>query len=361
MDLASARSAGIDFFTHKATEGVSTKHTHYGEALSRARSAGVPFVGAYHVVRSGPSIAAQVDYLLAYVNTATPWWRDHPGWFFQCDLEKWPYDAVPAQRGADFCVALAQRTGKAVLLYAPRWAYGDAIGGQAPLLASNYVAGAGGFKALYPGDSSSRWAAYSGRTPAILQFSSTATIGRQSGCDANAFRGSVADFAGLIGASTPGGSPMPQDYTGYGVPKEIGNRPDSVVIADLSGQEMIEASYWDHTTQSARTRRLVRTETKVDQLLAAAAADEQRDKAALAAIQGLTALIQQAGGDVSAAPILAAVQAVGDDTHTAVAALQQQLANAHTELVALRAEVDAVKAAAQAQLSPAERASVQMG
>lgn len=199
MDLAAARSAGIDFFTHKATEGTSVRHVHYGEALTRARAAGVPFLGAYHVVRSGPPIAAQVDYHLAYVNEATPWWHDFPGWFFQCDLEKWSYDQVAPAKGVDFCTALAARTGRAVLLYAPKWAYGDTIGGSAPLWASSYVTGSGTFRALYPGDTSSLWSAYSGRTPVVLQYSSSATIGRQPGCDANAYRGSVADFANLIG------------------------------------------------------------------------------------------------------------------------------------------------------------------
>jgi glycosyl hydrolase family 25 len=199
MDLGAARAAGIDFFTHKATEGTSTRHVHYGEALRRARVAGIPFLGAYHVVRSGPSITAQVDYLLAYAGEATPWWRDHPGWFWQCDLEHWTYDTVAPSAGVAFCETLAQHTGRAVLLYAPRWAYGDSIGGRAPLWASAYVTGSGSFRELYPGDSSSRWDPYSGRTPVILQYTSSATIGRQPMCDANAFRGTTSDFARLIG------------------------------------------------------------------------------------------------------------------------------------------------------------------
>ena len=86
-------------------------------------------------------------------------------------------------------------------------------------------------------------------------------------------------------------------------------------------------------------------------LLASAAADAQRDAAATAAIQALTAMIQNAGGNLDAAPIIAAVKAVGDDTHAVVAALQQQVA-------ALQAELDAVKAAAEVGLSPAERAAL---
>jgi hypothetical protein len=215
MDLGAARAAGIDFFTHKATEGTGTRHRHYGEALERARGAGVPFLGAYHVVRSTSSVAAQVDFCLGYVDAKTPWWRKHPGWFFQCDLEHWPQDKVPPSVGVQWCERMEARTGRRVLLYAPRWAYSDTIGGQAPLWASNYVSGKAGFRELYPDDTSNRWQAYSGRTPVILQYSSSATIGRQPTCDANAFRGTVADFGRLIGggpaslrAATKGDSDM---------------------------------------------------------------------------------------------------------------------------------------------------------
>jgi hypothetical protein len=65
---------------------------------------------------------------------------------------------------------------------------------------------------------------------------------------------------------------------------------------------------------------------KLDAVNAAAAADEQRDNAALAAITALTALIQQGGGNVDTAGIIAAVHAVGDDTHAQIVELQEQLA-----------------------------------
>jgi hypothetical protein len=199
MDLGAAARAGISFFTHKITEGNSTVHTQCGAALQRARDAGIPFLGVYHVPRSGPSVAAQRDYFMSKLNSLVPWWKSFPGFFVQVDTEKWDYDAVSAARGHDVCVALASATGRKVVHYAPEWAYGNGIPGNEPLWASNYVGG-GNFRSIYPGDNSSRWHAYSGRTPAILQYSATATIGSQSNCDANAFRGSVDDFARLIGA-----------------------------------------------------------------------------------------------------------------------------------------------------------------
>lgn len=205
MDLGAAAKAGISFFTHKYTESTSTKH-HPAGPMNAARAAGIPFLGAYVVPRTpGPSIARQAEYLLAYADQVTPWWRTFPGWFWQVDTEHWSYDKVSAATGAAMCAELRKRTGKATLHYAPKWAYGNGVPGDEPLWASSYVTGSGDFKALAGKISASRWAAYSGRVPAILQYSSSATIGRQSTCDANLFRGSLDDFARLIGSTSPAG------------------------------------------------------------------------------------------------------------------------------------------------------------
>jgi hypothetical protein len=202
MDLGAAARAGISFFTHKYTEGTSTKH-HPAAAMNAARAAGIPFLGAYMVPRTpGPSIANQVDYLIRYADAQTPWWRDFPGWFWQMDTEHWSYDKVSGSTGAAACRELERRTGKQVIHYAPNWAYGNDIPGDQPLWASSYVTGAGDFKALASKVAASRWAAYSGRTPAILQYSSSATIGRQPTCDANLFRGDLDGFARLIGSTS---------------------------------------------------------------------------------------------------------------------------------------------------------------
>lgn len=97
---------------------------------------------------------------------------------------------------------------------------------------------------------------------------------------------------------------------------------------------------------------------RLDALAASAAADEQRDQAALAAIQALAAQIQAGGGSIDAAPIIAAVRAVGDQVHADVVQLQQQLAESRQREQAALAELAAVRAAAEAQLSPAERAAL---
>jgi GH25 family lysozyme M1 (1,4-beta-N-acetylmuramidase) len=367
MDLASARAAGIDGFTHKATEATTTKHVHYGEAMRRARDAGIPFLGAYHVVRSPANAAAEVDYCLAYVNAQTPWWKDFPGWFWQIDLERWPYDAVPASEGEGFADIIEERTGRRAIIYASRTQYGNQLAGTShPLWNANYGNNsAGEFKALYAargGDTGAGWAPYSGTTPAIWQYGSQARIGRQNTCDANAYRGTTSDFARLIGRPSAANGEQEMELTtvvpGTKTSTVGADRPFGTAFADLyiTLRATLEGEH--DPRPGTPLAGLVALAKGASQLLAATAADEQRDNAALAAITALAALIQQAGGNVDAAPIIAAVKAVGDDTHTIVTTLAQQRDDLLQRCAALQAELDEVKASVDAQLSPAERAAL---
>lgn len=208
MDVAAMARDGIQFFTHKATEGTTLRHAHYGAALTRARDAGIPVLGAYHVVRSLGSLADQVRWYVAYLDEATPWWRSWPHWIDQVDLELWPYDRVAGSTGTAFADLLAAATGKTVVIYASRGQYGNSLSGSRPLWNADYPSGAAGhYRELYPGDAARGWMSYSGRTPVIWQYTSNATIGGQTGCDANAFRGTLDQLLALVaGTSSPGGS-----------------------------------------------------------------------------------------------------------------------------------------------------------
>ncbi len=199
MDLRAAAADGISFFTHKATEGTSVKHVHTGEALNRARDAGLEFIGAYHVVRTG-NVAAQVAYFLAYLDQVAPWWRTFPGFFLQVDLELWPYDQVSAATGLEFTRQLIAAQSKRVILYASRGQYGNSLAGSpAPLWNAAYGTNpAVHYPDAYRGDGSANWAPYSGLTPVFWQYGSRLRIGSQPTCDANAFRGSLADLRALI-------------------------------------------------------------------------------------------------------------------------------------------------------------------
>lgn len=208
MDVAAMARDGISFLTHKATEGTRVRHAHYRDALDRARAARIPVLGAYVVPRTPGNgghgyVAQQVDYFLSYLDSQTPWWRTHPAFILQVDLEHWEYDKVGTATGVAVCDLLKARTGKTVVLYAPQWAYGDTIGGSHALWASDYGTNpAINYRSAYPGDSSGRWRDYSGRTPLILQFGSRLRVGNQPGMDVNAFRGSVADLLRVVGAAS---------------------------------------------------------------------------------------------------------------------------------------------------------------
>lgn len=233
---------GISFVTHKASEGTSNQH-HPAAALNGARAAGIPFLGAYMIPRSGPSVSAQVDYFLSWVDHEVPWWRTFGGWFWQVDTEHWSYDAVSPAIGQQACALLAQRTGKRVIHYAPQWAYGNGVPGAEPLWASSYVGGNGWYHGLYPGDNAPGWHAYSGRTPAILQFSSTAAAGGTPNLDVNAFRGTAADFAALIGQPHTGGADValtPEELAILKDIQRVANNADIALWQALRGEPAIK-------------------------------------------------------------------------------------------------------------------------
>lgn len=212
--LARSRAEGITFFTHKVAEGLSdTEGSLDDTALLAAATSGVPFVGGYFVPRSKYSPADQVAYWVRTLNAGEPWWRTHGGWFNQIDLERWAYDAVPASVGVECAHRMEVATGRQSILYASHGQYGEQLRGwDGPLWNADYTARPpGGFASMYPGDTwapahgswKGGWSAYSGKAPAILQYTSSAVIAGLTTCDANAFRGTVADFAQMVGVTSP--------------------------------------------------------------------------------------------------------------------------------------------------------------
>lgn len=103
---------------------------------------------------------------------------------------------------------------------------------------------------------------------------------------------------------------------------------------------------WAFTWQAANEAK-----ANTDRLLVAAQADADRDAATLAAINALAAAIKAGGGNVDAAPIVAAVKAAADESRAQYTTQLERIAE-------LEAELADVKAAAEANLSPAERAAL---
>jgi hypothetical protein len=199
--IGNAIAEGISFITHKAGGDALDAELPAWWSGVRALDPDRVLLGAYWVLYPGDPVR-RADAFLSRLDDACPGWRDRP-FLLQADCEKWNNDPGTVPGKADitaFCNRLIARMPKLrPVVYAPKWVYGESLAGLPhPLWASSYVNGAGGFKGLYPGDSSSRWAAYSGRTPAILQYTSSATIGGQTTSDANAYRGTLAALVALV-------------------------------------------------------------------------------------------------------------------------------------------------------------------
>jgi hypothetical protein len=199
-DSRRAVGEGFSFFTHKA--GGDALDTELGPwwSLMKGYRASV-LLGAYWVLYPG-SPAARANEFVARLDSQCPGWRDGP-FILQVDCERWGGDQGTVPGKADikaFCDRLRYLAPKLVpVVYAPKWVYGDSLSGLGyPLWASNYVTGSGSASKLYPGDGSSRWDSYSGQVPLILQFTSSATIAGQTTCDANAYRGTLAQLTAKL-------------------------------------------------------------------------------------------------------------------------------------------------------------------
>jgi hypothetical protein len=193
-------SEGFTFMTHKA--GGDANDAELGPWWSAMKSyRDKILLGAYWVLYPG-SPTARADAFCDRLDAVCPGWGDAP-FILQADCEEWSSNPATVPSKAEikaFCDRLRVRAPRLMpIVYAPKWVYGDSLSGLGyPLWASSYVSGSGAASALYPGDGSSKWGAYSGQTPKILQFTSSATIAGQTTCDANAFRGTLAQLTALV-------------------------------------------------------------------------------------------------------------------------------------------------------------------
>jgi hypothetical protein len=232
MQLDAAKRDGISFFTHKCSEGGDFKVKEFKEGLERARKAGIPVLGAYHVLWPGKPIR-EARFFFNEVNTKIPWWKDVP-WIWQLDAEKFenmPRAPSPAEarKFLDELKRLAGGKGY-FIAYAPRWLYKDSFNIGYDLWASDY-SGSGAprpFKEQYKGVPASSWQPYSGRKPRILQFASDATIGTQKICDANRFDGDLNALIKLTGHRRTGVSR--HDLVGHRVSAFVPGTPARSVL-----------------------------------------------------------------------------------------------------------------------------------
>lgn len=284
INFRAVRADGISGIQHKATEGHTYTDPHFGD-FARLVDQGVGFalVGPYHVLWPGDP-KADADHWFDTVDRLMPWWRDYPGVVnWQIDAEK--FDGMPREPNLSEVHACADRImarggndlpAASVVVYAPKWLYGDSLRGlRFKLWSSSYGSNpAVRYRAAYPGDNGAGWAPYSGVTPSLWQYGSRTIIGEQSTCDASAVR--VADEAAL--QTLFGGKDVP-----------------------LTNDDVNKI--WTHPVKNPKTgvvqsaeARLLGAQAHAGDALDAANAANKTAAAAAAKVAALAALIGSAGG-----------------------------------------------------------------
>lgn len=194
LDLARCAREGITFVILKATEGAAFNDSEFAANLAEARAAGL-LVAAYHYQRPDP-VARQVANIRDSVPLDVPVVLDVEAGSGSVALTR---ELVAALRTAGYRVPLT---------YLPRW-YWQQIGspsltGLPPLWSSRYPDKVVGTIADEWDDvPSSYWHGYGGLNVAVLQFTSVARIAGHHPIDANAYRGTHAQLAALLGGATP--------------------------------------------------------------------------------------------------------------------------------------------------------------
>lgn len=191
LDLARCKREGISFIFLKATEGNGFTDSEFTANLAEARRAGL-MVAAYHYVKGDVSASSQVAHIARTIPKNVPVIPDVEaggGW-------------IALTR--EFITRLREAGYRVPLLYLPKW-YWQQIGspplaGLPPLWASRYPDNVVGTLADEWDDvPSSYWTGHGGLPVAVLQFTSSARIAGHAPLDANAYRGTPAQLAALLG------------------------------------------------------------------------------------------------------------------------------------------------------------------
>jgi hypothetical protein len=189
----------------KATQGSDYVDPDYKTWLPEATAAGLLPI-AYHYI-DGSAPAAQAAHLKAYIIDASlPVMLDFEAGGFQQALEV--ADAMTVAGLRPRLLYFARSRWEA--LGSPALAAPLAARGLALINASYRSTNDGAVTVLYPGDTAPEWGGYGGVAPALWQFTDAGDLAGQR-LDVNAYRGSAAQFAALLGEAAPvsPGKPAP--------------------------------------------------------------------------------------------------------------------------------------------------------
>ncbi len=194
FDLGRAAREGIAFAILKATEGNGFVDARFAENLANARNSGM-LVAAYHYQRASASAAAQVAHIERVVPKNVPVIPDVEADGGGVGLV---WDMVGRLRAVGYRVPL---------LYLPRWYWqqlgSPSLAGLPPLWSSRYPDNLPGtIPDEYVDVPPHYWDGYGGLPVAVLQFTSSASVAGRQPIDANAYRGTRAQFAALLNGSS---------------------------------------------------------------------------------------------------------------------------------------------------------------
>jgi len=194
----SSYQAGISFAgcviaMVKATENNDYTNPDYAAAKVRAAHAGAYFC-AYHFLHGGNG-AGQASYAHGVVGGEVPLMIDfEPTYNSNGTIASAPQisDAV------DFINQYRSLGGTVYLLYLPHWYWAGNLGqaSLAPLVDLGMLLVSSDYTAY--SDTGPGWAPYGGMTPAIWQYTSTATLNGVSNVDMNAYQNTLADFQAQV-------------------------------------------------------------------------------------------------------------------------------------------------------------------
>src|SRR5260221_595896 len=183
------------FGFEKTTQGTGYTNPYWADAKTQmlARAAATGFVpGAYMFLEQG-NATAQANHFAAVAG-------DLDGFALFADIEL-TGSSHPTLADAKECVQRLRELypRHPVGGYIPHWYWQDQDTTFVDwLFQSHYVNGTGTPAQLYAKVTPDFWAPYGGKAPAVLQFTSSATVpGVAGACDCSAFRGTPAEFRKL--------------------------------------------------------------------------------------------------------------------------------------------------------------------
>jgi hypothetical protein len=221
----SSYQAGISFkgapvAMVKATEGAGYVSPDYAAAKARAASAGA-YLCAYHFLRAGNG-AGQADHAHAVAGSVP----------LMLDMELEGGSLPHVADAVAFITRYRQLGGKCFLLYLPHW-YWQQIGSPSlvPLIGLGMLLVSSEYTTY--SDTGPGWSGYGGMTPAVWQYTSTATFNGVHPVDMNAFKGTLPEFISLAttGKKAPVPPPPPPHPAMLPAPASVSVTPHRAVNA----------------------------------------------------------------------------------------------------------------------------------